>query len=38
MILAKNRHKDEWNKIQSPEINPDRNGQLTFDKGTKNTQ
>ena len=34
----KNRNIDEWNKIQSPEINPLTYGYLTFDKGDKTIQ
>lgn len=36
MVCVKNRHTDQWNKIEDPEINVYIYSQLLFNKGGKN--
>jgi hypothetical protein len=32
----KNRHEDNWNRIEDPDMKPNNCNQLIFDKGAKN--
>ena len=38
MVLAQRQNIDQWDKIESPEINPCTYGYLIFDEGGKNIQ
>ena len=38
MMLAQNRHSDQWNRIENPEMDPQTHGHLIFDKAGKTIQ
>ena len=38
MVLAQKQNMDQWNRVESPEINPHTYGQLNFNKGGQNIQ
>lgn len=38
MALAEKRHVDEWNRVESPDMDPHQQSDLTFSEGAKATQ
>ena len=38
MVLAQNKHIDQWNRTENPEMNTQLYGQLIFNKAVKNIQ
>jgi hypothetical protein len=38
MVLAQNRHDDQWNRMEDPDMNPHSYAHLIFVKGAKNIQ
>ena len=38
MVLAKNQNTDQWNRVESPELNQCFHNELIYDKGGKNIQ